>query len=49
MRRLEELQTAILDERNTAPGELDLELAAVVPRAEQHCLLLQCYPLLAVL
>ena len=40
MSSFEELQAAILDEGDTAPSELDLELAAVVPRTEQDRLLL---------
>src|SRR5262249_32700199 len=41
MRRFEELQAAVLYERNIASGQFDLERAAVVRGAEQHRLLFQ--------
>ena len=41
MRALEELQTAVLDEGDVAPGQLELEPVAVVTGAEQHRLLVQ--------
>ena len=47
MRRLEELQAAILDERDVAPRELDLERAAVMAGAKQHRLLAQRHTRLA--
>ena len=46
---VEEFEPAELDERDVAPGQLDLERAAVVRRAEQHRLLLQPGAGLAVL
>ena len=47
MRRVEEAQAAVLDERDVAPGELELEQVRVVAGAEEHGLLLQFHPLLA--
>ena len=41
VRRLEELQPAELDVGDVAPGELQLELGAVVRGPEQHGLALQ--------
>ena len=41
VRRVEEFQAAELHERDVAPGQLDLERAAVVRGPEQHRLLLQ--------
>ena len=41
MRRFEELQAAVLYERNIASGQFDLERAAVMRGAEQHRLLFQ--------
>ena len=38
---LQKLEPAELDERNIAPGQLDLERAAVMGGAEQHRLRLQ--------
>ena len=48
VRRLEEAQPAVLDERDAAPGQLDLEHGAVVGGPEQHGLLAQRHPGLAV-
>ena len=48
VRRIEELEPAVLDERDVAPGQLDLELAAVMGGAEEHRLLLQRHACLAV-
>ncbi len=47
VRGLEELQAAVLDERNVAPGELDLERVAVVRRPHQNRLVAQQEPFLA--
>ena len=49
MPRVEELQPAELDEGDVAPGELDLQRSRVVRGAEEHRLLLQRHPGLAVL
>ena len=47
VRRLEELQAAVLDEGDVAPRQLELERGAVLGRAEQHRLALQHEPGLA--
>eukprot|EP01136_Pigoraptor_vietnamica_P042676 Opistho-1_new@17125 len=44
---VEELQPAIFDERDVAPGQLDLEFGRMRGGAEQHRLLLQCGAALA--
>ena len=44
----EELQAAELHERDVAPGQLELEAVGVVTGAEQHRLVPQRYPGLAV-
>jgi hypothetical protein len=49
MRRLKELQPAVFDKRDAATREFDLELTAVVARAEQHRLSFQIDACLAVL
>ena len=49
VRGLEELQAPVLHERDVPPRELDLEHVAVVTGAEQHGLLSQRRPALAVL
>ena len=47
MRRLDELETAIFDERNVAASQLDLQPSAVMCRTEQYCLMVQFDPGLA--
>jgi hypothetical protein len=46
---LEEPQPSVLDERDVAPGQLELKPVAVVPGAEQHGLLVEGNAALAVL
>ena len=46
VRRLHELQAAVLHERDVASRELDLEVVRVMGRPEQHRLRLQCDPFL---
>jgi hypothetical protein len=48
MGRLKELQPAVFDERDAAAREFDLELVAMVARAEQHSLSFQVNACLAV-
>ncbi len=49
MRGIEKFETAELDEGDIAPGQLDLQRAAVMRRPEQHGLLLEDRPGFAVL
>ena len=49
VRRFQELESAVLHERNVAPGELELQLRAVAPAPEQHRLRLERHALLALL
>ena len=47
VRRVEELQAAVLDERDVAPRQLELERVAVLAAAKEHRLALQREPRLA--
>src|SRR5690606_7479821 len=48
VRRLEELQATVLDERNVAAHEFDLERGTVMRTAKEHRLALKQYAFLAV-